>query len=205
MIENCLAVIMAGGDSRRMGQDKASLVLGKQTLLQQVAEVMQTVFTQTVVSVREPRADIALPQVCDAHTDSGPLAGLCAALEYAENAGVPWIFAVATDMPFVQGTLIESLATRRGDRQAVVPMYDGHPQPLAAFYSVSALPSIRALLEGRGRRSLRAALERIDVCYVDETALRVTDTGLRSFFDLDTPQDLASAAHHLLKNRPTKG
>lgn len=205
MIDDCLAVIMAGGDSRRMGQDKASLVLGEQTLLQQVAEVMQTVFPQIVVSVREPRADIALPQVCDAYTDSGPLAGLCAALEYAENAGLAWIFAVATDMPFVQPALIEFLAARREDSQAVVPMHDGHPQPLAAFYSVSALPAIRVLLEGAGRRSLRAALERIDVRYVDETALRATDSGMCSFFDLDTPQDLAAAAHHLPKNSPKKG
>ena len=81
MIDDCLAVIMAGGDSQRMGRDKASLVLGEQTLMQRVAEIMQVVFPQVVVSVRTPRADIALPQVCDVFSDLGPLAGLCAGLD----------------------------------------------------------------------------------------------------------------------------
>ena len=111
MIDDCLAVIMAGGDSQRMGRDKASLVLGEQTLMQRVAEIMQVVFPQVVVSVRTPRADIALPQVCDVFSDLGPLAGLCAGLDYASQDGVPWIFAVATDMPFLRPALIEQLAT----------------------------------------------------------------------------------------------
>lgn len=208
MIGDCLAVIMAGGDSRRMGRDKASLMLGEHTLLQQVADVMRGLFPRVAVSVRQPRADIALPQVCDTYTDCGPLAGLYAGLQYAEDAGLSWIFAVATDMPFVQPQLIEFLAAQRTsetNNQAVVPMHDGHPQPLAAFYSVSALPAIRALLEGTGRRSLRAALEQINVRYVDETALRGADASLRSFFDLDTPQDVATAAHHLLQDKSKKG
>ena len=195
MIDDCLAVIMAGGDSRRMGSDKASLVLGEQTLLQRVVEVMQTVFPRVVVSVRAPRADVALPQVCDTYRDIGPLAGLCAGLEHAAQNGVPWIFAVATDMPFVRPALIEQLATYRSGVDAVVPLIDGHPQPLAAFYSINALPTIRALLDGDGKRSLRAALERLHVAHVHAAELNAADPGLASFVDLDTPEDLAKAKH----------
>jgi len=75
----------------------------------------------------------------------------------------------------------------------VVPVVAGHPQPLAAFYTVGALAVIQDLLAGDGKRSLRAALERLNVCYVDESELRAADPGLRSFFDLDTPEDLAQA------------
>ena len=193
MIDDGLAVIMAGGDSRRMGSDKASLVLGEQTLLQRVAEVMQTVFPRVVVSVRAPRADVALPQVCDTYRDIGPLAGLCAGLEHAAQNGVPWIFAVATDMPFVRPALIEQLANYRSGVDAVVPLVDGHPQPLAAFYSIDALPAVRALATGEGKRSLRAALERLQVAYVHAADLIAADPGLGSFVDLDTPEDLAKA------------
>ena len=193
MISDCLAVVMAGGDSRRMGRDKASLMLGEQTLLQRVAATLQTVFSQVVVSVRTPRADIALPQIGDAHADVGPLAGLCAGLEYATQNGWPWIFAAATDMPFLRPALIEQLATRRSGVDAVVPLVDGHPQPLAAFYSVNALPAIHALLAGDGKRSLRAVLERLQVAYVHEADLIAADPGLDSFVDLDTPEDLGSA------------
>ncbi len=193
MIDDCLAVIMAGGDSRRMGRDKASLVLGEQTLLQCVADAMRMVFPQMVVSVRRPRAEVVLPQVCDTYTDAGPLAGLCAGLEHAAQSGQPWIFAVATDMPFVRPALIEQLANYRTGVDAVVPLVDGHPQPLAAFYSIDALPAVRALATGEGKRSLRAALERLQVAYVHAADLITADPGLDSFVDLDTPEDLAKA------------
>ena len=192
MIADCTAIILAGGESQRMGRDKATLALGEHSLLHRVVAVVQPLFPQLLVSVRQHRLDIELPQVCDTQANAGPLAGLCAALE---KSTTPWIFAVATDMPFVQSALIEYLARQRSgqDYQAVVPVVAGHPQPLAAFYSASALAVIQDLLAGDGKRSLRAALERLNVCYVDESDLRAADPGLRSFFDLDTPEDLAQA------------
>ena len=193
MISDCTAIIMAGGESQRMGSDKATLLLGEQTLLQRVIDVVQPMFPQVLVSVRQPRPDIRLPQICDAYPNAGPLAGLCAGLEYANSSQVTWIFAVATDMPFVQPALIDQLAQRRAGYQAVVPVVHGQPQPLAAFYATSALGAIQAILSGPGKRSLRAALEQLNVCYVDESELQAADPGMRSFFDLDTPQDLAAA------------
>lgn len=191
MIEDCTAIVMAGGRSRRMGGDKATLRLGEQTLLQRVIGVVQPIFGELRVSVRQPRADLPWPQICDEHQGAGPLAGLCAALAQAKT---PWIFALATDMPFAEPALIELLAQRRAGFEAVVPVVGGHPQPLAAYYSTRCLTVVRALLEADdGRRSLRAALERLNVCYVDEPQLLTADPRLRSFFDLDTPQDLATA------------
>lgn len=194
MIEDCTALVMAGGQSQRMGSDKASLLLGEHTLLDRVLTVVQPLFPHVLVSVREPRPDIAQTQICDAYPNAGPLAGLCAGLRAVQT---PWLFAVATDMPFVQAALIERLAAMRssGDRraQAAVPMVGGHPQPLAAFYAKECLPEVEALLQCDGRRSLRAVLDQLSVCYVDEADLRAADPGLRSFFDLDTPHDLAVA------------
>ena len=191
MIADCTAIVMAGGKSQRMGGDKATTRLGEQTLLQRVVDIVQPLFGELRISVRAPRADLPWPQISDRHQDAGPLAGLCAALEAART---PWIFALATDMPFVKPALIELLAQRRAGFDAVVPVADGHPQPLAAFYSVSCLETIRALLDADdGQRSLRAALDRLNVCYVGESDLLAADPGRRSFVDLDTPQDLAAA------------
>jgi len=191
MIADCTAIVMAGGQSRRMGGDKATTLLGEQTLLQRVVDSVAPLFAELRISVRAPRADLPWPQIYDRHQDAGPLAGLCAALEAVTT---PWIFALATDMPFVKPALIELLAQRRGRFDAVVPVADGHPQPLAAFYSVSCLATIRVLLDADdGQRSLRAALDRLNVCYVGESELLAVDPGRRSFVDLDTPQDLAAA------------
>lgn len=193
MLDDCTAIILAGGRSQRMGCDKASLLLGEQTLLEHVAAIVQTRFPRLLVSVRQRRPDLALAQVCDAYIDAGPLAGLHAALTQAQT---PWIFAVATDMPFVQPPLIDYLARQREGFQAVVPLVHGHPQPLAAFYATSCLGTFRALLDGDGKRSLRAALAQLDVRYVEQSEMLAADPELGSFFDLDTPQDVAAAKLH---------
>jgi len=189
MIEDCTALVLAGGDSRRMGQDKAALVLDGKSLLEHVTATMQQVFPKVIVSVRQVRDGVALPQVCDEVAASGPLAGLVAGLALADT---PWVFAVACDMPFITAAVVKGLAVMRGQHQAVVPMIDGHPQPLAAFYATSTLDTMRANLAS-GDKSLRGMLQKLDVRYVNEVELRACDPQLRSFFDLDTPQDYQAA------------
>jgi molybdopterin-guanine dinucleotide biosynthesis protein A len=189
MIEDCTAVILAGGDSQRMGHDKASLLLGEQTLLQHVITTMQQVFPRVIVSVHQPRPEIDLPQVCDDSSNGGPLAGLAASLGHITT---PWAFLVACDMPFVMPSVIELLAQRRDGYQAVVPVVQGHQQTLAAFYARGCLDVIRAHLDSGSKNSLRAVLEKLQVRYVDETELLAVDPALTSFFDLDTPQDVAT-------------
>ena len=189
MIADCTAIIMAGGDSSRMGTDKASLLFDGQTLLQSVIAAMQQLFPQVVVSVRQPRAGIDLPQVCDEVPDGGPLAGLAACLGQITT---PWAFMVACDMPFVVPEVVELLAGYRLKHQAVVPVVHGHPQPLAAFYAASCLAPLRASLAAQ-QKGLRGILKQLDVRYVGEAEMLEADPHLRSFFDLDTPQDVEAA------------
>ena len=196
MITDCTALILAGGDSRRMGQDKAALVLDGKTLLQSVTATMQATFPRVIVSVRQVRDGLDVPQVCDAQVDSGPLAGLAAGME---GAATPWIFAVACDMPFINPAVIEYLAGKRTDCQAVVPMVHGYPQPLAAFYTSSCLGVVQDILNGNAKHSLRALLERLQVRYVSEEQMLAVDPQLHSFFDLDTPQDVAIAMNEVKK------
>lgn len=222
MIADCTAIILAGGESKRMGRDKAALPLNGETLLQRVIASVQPLFVQTLVSVRELRGDVALPQICDvpqscvgasparddfSHSRAGlaptgdalrnkpsgmyggPLVGLISALEAVTT---PWVFVVACDMPFVAPALIAHLASLRAGHQAVVPQVNGHAQPLAAFYARSALPLLQSSLAG-GNKSLIGALKTLDARYVEAAELVQFDPQLRSFFDLDTPQDLILA------------
>jgi molybdopterin-guanine dinucleotide biosynthesis protein A len=189
MIEDCTAIILAGGESSRMGRDKAELPFNGQPLLRTVIDAVQPMFSHTLVSVREPRAGISLQQVCDKQTGAGPLAGLASALD---RIATPWAFVVACDMPFVSPSVIERLTALRGTHQAVVPLAAGHAQPLLAFYAHSCLPLLRKHLTG-GDRSLTGALKMLDVRYVEPDELLPSDPQLRSFVDLDTPQDAALA------------
>lgn len=188
MIPDCTALILSGGESRRMGQDKAKLVLGDKTLLQHVAATLQPMFKQIIVSVRSPRPDCNFKQVCDDQKYAGPLAGLAAGLAQAETS---WVFAVACDMPFISQKLIEELASLREGFDAVVPVVQDHPQPMAAFYAAHCKNTLREILEGSEPHSLRALLARLRVRYVSEQEMHESD--MKSFFDLDTPADVTSA------------
>ena len=190
MISDCTALILAGGDSRRMGQDKALLLLDGKTLLEHVTASMQSVFPKVIVSVRRLREDVDTPQVCDEVEASGPLAGLIAGLAQVDT---PWIFVVACDMPFVSETVVMHLAKLRASHQAVVPVAHGHIQPMAAFYATNTLDVMREAFS-TGDKSLRGILDKINVRYVGEQELRESDPQLKSFFDLDTPQDFEQVA-----------
>jgi molybdopterin-guanine dinucleotide biosynthesis protein A len=183
MIADCTGLILAGGDSRRMGRDKAMLEFDGKTLLDRTVDLMQSLFPQVLLSVRRIREGATLPQVVDDPSGGGPLAGLCAGLAHSRT---PWVFATAVDMPFLCPGLIRELSARRGHHEAVVPVAGGVLQPLAAYYATSALPSLRAALAEPGARSLRGALERLDVLHVREERSR-------AFIDLDTPEDVATA------------
>lgn len=188
VIKECTGLVLAGGLSRRMGSDKTQLAwpgLGGPSLLQAACQRLQGLFPQVLVSVRERRDDIDWPQVVDTVPDGGPLAGVCAGLAQADT---PWVFALAADMPFVAPALICELAAWRSGYDAVMVISRGHLQPLAAYYSVTALPTLRAVLDGTGKRSLRAAIVRLNACIVHEEHLRSAEAG-SSFFDLDTPAD----------------
>lgn len=189
MISDCTAIILAGGDSRRMGQDKAMLTFKQQPLIHAVIATMQELFAVTMVSVREPRAEINLPQVCDNHSDGGPLSGLVASLATVKTN---WAFLVGCDMPFVSPALVEKMALQRAAQHAVIAVVAGRLQPLAGFYSMRSLAILRANL-ALGQKSLVGALNHMEVSYVNEVELLSSDPLLRSFFDLDTPQDLLAA------------
>ena len=185
-INDCTLLIVAGGESSRMGQDKATLPFMGKPLVDTLASRLQPLFAHLLISVRTPRSDINWPQVCDDSAVAGPLAGLDAGLRACKT---PWLFAIAVDMPFLDQATIAHLAGLRAEHDAVVPCADGQLQPLAAFYSVSRVRTQLATLLARhdGRRSLRALLEQLNVCQVD-SGLLVTDQ--RAFIDLDTPEDV---------------
>lgn len=190
MIDDCTGLVLAGGDSRRMRCDKTVLEFKGQTLLQRTVALMQTIFPSVLVSVRSLRQDVTVPQVVDEYPDAGPLAGLCAGLAKVDT---PWVFAAAADMPFLLPEVIRRLAESREGVQAVVPVIQGCPQPLAAYYASSALPELQVSLTMPGKHSLRGALERLTVCRVHDNRLQRVDPSLRSFIDLDTPDDVAAA------------
>ena len=175
-------LVLAGGDSRRMGCPKAWVEVGGGTLLRYVVQRLAPAFSEVMVSFGEPEQLIEpLPYriVFDRKRSAGPLAGLEAGLLAAKHDVV---FAVACDMPYVTPEVAQvAVAAARGCG-AAIPRIDGRAEPVCGAYSHSALPLITsALNEGRFRAAEIAA-------ELEVTWLEGLDADL--FRSLNTPADL---------------
>jgi molybdopterin-guanine dinucleotide biosynthesis protein A len=196
-------VVLAGGESRRMGRPKALLPVGGTTLIEWLIARLAPEFAHLAVAARGPEQ---LPPglrphlVRDLHLGAGPLAGVEAALDASPHDVV---VAVACDMPAVTADLARRLAAavmehvERADPvehgeeavDAAVPRLDGRPEPACAAYRRSAAGPIAASL-AEGRLRAADALADLRVRWLDGE-----DPAL--FANLNTPDDYRRFVDHL--------
>ena len=188
-------VILAGGQSRRMGRDKRALPWrpaadgSRQTLLQHVVATVAAM-TDDVVLVANDDPEVAGVRVVgDLYRRSGSLGGIYSGLAAAAH---DLAFIAAADMPFLNPGLIRELVGRAPGADAVVPVTGGRPEPLHAVYRKSVLKPARTRVQ---RRELKVApvFDAVSTVWVQEADLRVLDPDLRSFWNLNTPDDYERA------------
>ncbi len=154
-----LGAVLVGGESRRMGADKASLRLDEESLGSRAVRALRVVAQEVVVVSRASgdHADLGAREIVDTNPGQGPLGGLEAALH---EAGDRPVFLLACDLPAVSPELIEYLIGRsaplQGDSWAVVPRSSGREQPLAAVYGPGCLAEV-------GRRVAAGDLRMLDL------------------------------------------
>jgi len=205
MIDHCTALILAGGNSRRMGKDKAITILADDTLLNRAICQVQPHFSKLIVSVRQHREQLLLPQICDQkdpcnqNNAQGPIIGVSTALQHVAT---PWLFVIACDMPFVSEKLMHAMARQRNGQEAIVATTAGRLQPLLALYAKSCLPRMRQHITS-GNRSLQALLQQANTTIIREAECRQYDPDLLSFMDMDTPEDITRAAK-ILRNKDSR-
>jgi len=175
-----------GGESKRMGADKASVLLSGKPLLGHVIAQLEPLFSDMLISVREKRPDISYPQIVDGSKSRGPMVGIKAALEVVKT---DWVFVIACDMPLISTGLIEHLAGLRSQHDAVVPFAFDRPQPLFGFYNKTCLPLMETRME-QGQRSMIRLLDDLDSCLLSEQQVKVIDPELKSLRSLDTMEDV---------------
>jgi molybdopterin-guanine dinucleotide biosynthesis protein A len=194
---NCAGVILAGGHSKRMGRDKALLPLpgsAETTFVEHLANLLSTLCSEVVLVVRDAAQSaqyVALAPrgvriIADQAPDVGPLMGLYSALNVIQSSHA---LLTAVDMPFLQPAMVSFLLSRPLDEAPLIPIVADNPQVLLAVYPRTLLPIIEALLR-QGRRGPRALLDVVPVRYIAEAELRRVDPQLRSFVNVNTPQDL---------------
>jgi len=199
------AAILAGGQSRRMGTDKALLPLvpGGPPLLRLVLDRVAAVADDVIVvaNTRPGYDGFGVPVVPDRFPDGGTLGGIATAIGAADGAHV---LVVACDMPFLDINLLRWLAGRPRDYDVLVPRLPGESrqgsgfvyQTLHAIYGPGCLAPIERRLAA-GRRQVIGFFEEVRVRSIEIDEVRRFDPDLRSFFNANTPE-AAEEARRLL-------
>ena len=194
--DSLAGIVLVGGGSARMGNDKCSIELGGRTLVQRVVDALDAVADEIVVVSAQgrepPPVQAARPprHTVDAVRDGGPLVAILAGIE-ATSAPVSVV--VACDLPFVRPELLRLLAERaRAGARFVVPVHEERPQLLCSAWRREALPVLRARIEA-GDRAVHAMLDTLDAELLPPSVWREADPDGRSFVNLNTPEDLVRA------------
>ncbi|MBA3533587.1 MAG: molybdenum cofactor guanylyltransferase [Ardenticatenales bacterium] len=196
VISDLSAAVLAGGASSRMGQNKALLTLGSERLIERVVARLCALSNDVMVITNTPESYEFLAGLCRFVPDvtgpgQGPLAGIASALSAARHARV---LVVATDMPFLNLSLLHHLARLEPQADVLVPVIapDGFPETLHAIYGKGALPVIEAQLAG-GSRKITHFFRDVRVREVPAEEIRSFDPAFRSFFNVNTPEEWAEA------------
>ncbi|HWE39413.1 MAG TPA: molybdenum cofactor guanylyltransferase [Isosphaeraceae bacterium] len=186
------AVILCGGESRRMGRPKPWLPFGPERLLPRVVRLVSE-SAGPVVVVAAPGQDLpALPLevavVRDPVPGLGPLQGLAAGLEALPDA-VAFAYATATDAPFLAPGWIDLLVSLIGPHDLAIPFVANRLHPLASLYRrPRAIDAIRQLL-AKGTLHLSSLSSLLGSFRIPHDALRAVDPDLRTLINLNTPGD----------------
>ncbi len=185
-------VVLAGGESRRMGKPKPLLPVAGTTLAEWLVGRLAPSFREVLVAAAAAeQVPPALRNVAvlDRVPGAGPLAGIEAGLGAATSEAV---FAVACDVPNATAEVAADLLARLAGHDAAVPLVRGRPQPACAVYRRSALPAITAALDA-GEYRAGALLDRLDAVYVERA-------DAATFANLNSPEEyrafLGALRHH---------
>ncbi|HEY4186268.1 MAG TPA: molybdenum cofactor guanylyltransferase [Polyangia bacterium] len=191
------AAILAGGRARRLGGVlKPTLVVGGRRIIDRQLAVLRPLFDIVVIVSHDAPAfldmDLDIDVIGDREPGRGPLAGIDAALSFfAARAPEASVVCVAGDMPLLSSAVLTHLRDAP-PALAVVPRLARGPEPLCARYAPSFATAVSAAL-ACGDLAVHALIARHPVTFVDEAVLRALDPELRTFLNVNTPEELAAA------------
>ncbi len=185
--------ILVGGQSRRMGADKAKLRLAGQSFVERIANELGAVTSSVrLVGGKPDTARINLQTLPDVFPGWGALGGVHAAISACD---AEWAMVVACDFPFVTQALFTKLAGVRADFEAVAPIQgDGIAQPLCTLYRVDPCRRVAERFINSGERKPLALLQSVKTRWVPFDEVRGLKGADRFFDNINTPEDYLRAS-----------
>lgn len=187
----CTGVILSGGLSTRFnGQNKAFIRVGGKRILDRLYAIFSDLFSEIILVTNDPLQFIEwdLTIVTDLFPVRSSLTGIHAGLFYMRN---PYAFFSACDTPFLKKDLVETLLDNlNGSKDIIMPETAAGMEPLCAIYSKRCLNAAEHHIK-ENKFKIQRALGNHRLKKIPETVLRAVDPELKSFFNINTPQDLA--------------
>lgn len=182
-------IIIAGGRSSRMGEEKAFLTIGDRSIVARVIERLAPQVATVAINANGPAsrfADLGFTVVPDLRNDVGtPLAGLHVALVWARNEGFDAVLTVPSDCPFLPRDLVLRLAA--GELPAVASS-GGRIHVLTGLWPTGLLEGLEQAMDGGGMFRVKDWVALAHAVPVDWPV-----SPFDPFFNVNTPEELALA------------
>jgi molybdopterin-guanine dinucleotide biosynthesis protein A len=189
MSSDVAVVILAGGDSRRIGGGKPLRQMAGERLIDRALRSAQSWSTMTAISVRD-RAQVGPVDamiITDEPNIAGPLGGLISALRFGSESGCDFVLTIPADMPFLPPDLLQRLVSKIGDCGCALASSGGHLHPVCGLWRTCALDHVGTYLSGE-KRSLRGFAS-----LIGRREVEWSTAPFDPFFNINTPDDLAEA------------
>jgi molybdopterin-guanine dinucleotide biosynthesis protein A len=190
---SCTGVILAGGlGSRYGGENKAFLNVGGMRIMDRLVELFSTLFDEIIIVTNQPLDFLEWNAliVTDIFPARSSLTGIHTGLFYA---GHPFAFFSACDTPFLKRAVVETVLKQIGPADdLIIPKTSAGFEPLCAAYSRRCLKPAEEHIRAN-KLKIQLALQKVRIKHVPEALLRQEDPELVSFFNVNTPEDLAQA------------
>jgi len=181
-------IVLAGGQSSRLGMDKSFINVNGQSLIEHIVAKLTRLSDDVIIVTNSPDEydHLEARLIGDIYPGKGALGGIYSGLRAAVNA---YSLVVACDMPFLDLNLLRYMIILAREHDVVIPRIGGLPEPLHAIYSKSCLEPIDRLL-ARGGLKIIDFFSEVRVRYVEEGEVDIFDPQHLSFFNVNTLNDL---------------
>lgn len=184
------AIILAGGQSSRMGFDKQFLKIDERRLMDSLINKLMGEFQEIIIVTNKPQYYIGLSHkiTSDIIKNKGPLGGIHAGLKASSSQ---YAFVVACDMPNINMEYVRYMkeSIKNKDIDSCVTKFGDWIEPFSSFYSKNIIESIEDHIKDN-KRSINSLLKRLNVHYIEEEVARKFSPNWDMFLNLNTKEDL---------------
>ncbi|MGZ3537694.1 MAG: molybdenum cofactor guanylyltransferase [Thermodesulfobacteriota bacterium] len=188
---NMTAIILAGGNSIRMGQNKAFVPIDGVPIITRIHTLLTELFDEVIIITNQNDLFKNLDSriYADLLPDKGALGGLYTGVFFSS---FDYSFCVACDMPFIKRSLVQFLIRNTDNADAVVPRTSDGLQPLHAIYSKGCLDAMRRVID-QGKYKIIDFYNLVKVKILEESDFLYLDPLRESFMNVNTPEELRFA------------